>query len=79
MPRKQLLTTDDVAEILGVSPSTLVRWRQTGEPDLCFLRINGRIRYRAEDVQDFLDAAESDQDEDDDDADDEEDIDEDDE
>jgi len=59
---KRLLTPDDVADMLGVSPSTLAKWRHTGEPNLCFLRINGRIRYRAGDVEEFLEAAESDAD-----------------
>ena len=72
MSAKHLLSVDDVAEMLGVAPSTLAKWRQTGQPDLPYLRINGRIRYRASDVEDFIsDAEESDlDDEADDDADD---------
>jgi predicted site-specific integrase-resolvase len=62
MTTKQLLTTDDVADILDVAPSTLARWRQTGDPYLPFLRMNGRIRYRTEDVYDFLDDADDDDD-----------------
>ena len=70
---KQLLTVDGVAQILRVAPSTLAEWRRTGDPDLPFIRINGRIRYRPEDVDSFLadsdgdtedDADEEDEDED---------------
>ena len=52
-----LLSPDDVAEILGLSTSTLAKWRQIGEPSLPFLRLNGRIKYRASDLDDFLDNA----------------------
>jgi transcriptional regulator with XRE-family HTH domain len=58
MSRKHLLSVDDVAELLGIAPSTLSKWRQTGTPDLPYLRINGRIRYRASDVDEFIDDAE---------------------
>jgi hypothetical protein len=81
---RQLLSPNDVADMLGVAPSTLAKWRQTGDPDLPYLQINGRIRYRPEDIQEFIneadgtpddtdedaDEAEDDDDEDDDDEDD---------
>jgi hypothetical protein len=57
MTAEHLLSVDDVAEQLGVAPSTLAKWRQTGTPDLPYLRINGRIRYRASDVDDFINEA----------------------
>jgi predicted site-specific integrase-resolvase len=53
--QKQLVSADQVADLLGVAPSTLAKWRQTGEPDLPYVRINGRVRYRLEDVYDFID------------------------
>lgn len=55
MTQKQLVSADQVADLLGVAPSTLAKWRQTGEPDLPYVRINGRVRYRLEDVYDFID------------------------
>jgi len=73
---KPLLTVDEVAAILRVAPSTLTEWRRTGDPDLPYVRLNGRIRYRAEDVEQFL--AEACSDDDDDEADDDDDGDEDD-
>jgi excisionase family DNA binding protein len=69
MTSEQLFSADQVAEILGVSPSTLARWRQTGEPDLPYLRLGGRIRYRASDLEEFLDEIEGDEDVDADEAD----------
>jgi len=67
---KPLLTVDEVAAVLRVAPSTLTEWRRTGDPDLPYLRINGRIRYRAEDVEQFLaEAGGDDDDEEDDDSD----------
>jgi excisionase family DNA binding protein len=54
MRREQLYSPDEVAEILGVSASTLARWRRTGDPDLPFLRLGGGIRYRASDIEAFL-------------------------
>jgi transposase len=65
MTTPQLLSPDDVAEILDVSTSTLAKWRQTGNPHLPFLRINGRIRYRETDIEQFLEDAESEDDTDD--------------
>lgn len=60
MTKEQLYSPDDVAAMLGVSPSTLARWRQTGDPDLPYLRLGGRIRYRASDIQEFLDGIDGD-------------------
>lgn len=61
MTSKQLLSADQVAEILDVSTSTLAKWRQDGDIDLPFLRINGRIRYQKSAVEQFIDDAESDE------------------
>ena len=55
MRNEQLYSPDELGEILGVSPSTLARWRRTGDPDLPYLRLGGRIRYRARDIAQFLD------------------------
>ncbi len=55
MTRKQLYSTEDVAEILGISTSTLARWRRAGEPNLPYRRLGDRIFYRSSDVQQFID------------------------
>ena len=54
-----LLTPDDVAEMLDVSPQTLASWRTTGRYDLPFLRIGRLVRYRRSDIDEFLDGFEA--------------------
>jgi excisionase family DNA binding protein len=51
-----LLTADQVAQMLGVSTDTLATWRSTGRYALPFLRIGARIRYRKQDVTAWLNA-----------------------
>jgi excisionase family DNA binding protein len=64
----RLLSPDQVADLIGVSTSTLAKWRQAGEPDLPYIRVAGRIRYRSSDVEAFIE----DEDDGDDDSDDDE-------
>jgi excisionase family DNA binding protein len=52
----ELLTPDDVAELLDVSPQTLASWRTTGRYELPFLRIGRLVRYRRSDIEEFLDS-----------------------
>lgn len=54
---KALLTTPEYAEIRGCSPRTIEHERQQGT-GARFLKINGQVRYRQEDIADFLAAAE---------------------
>ncbi len=49
-----LLNEEQTAEILGVRPSTLQRWRSRGWTDLPYLKIRYLIRYRLSDVLEFL-------------------------
>lgn len=60
MNTKNLLTPDDVAKLLGVSKDSLARWRMNGDGPpfvkLLIGRRQGLVRYRPEDVQDFVDA-----------------------
>lgn len=65
MTTKHLLSAEDVADLLGIAPSTLAKWRQSGSPELPFVRIGGRVLYRPEDVEAFMEDAESDDDQDD--------------
>jgi hypothetical protein len=57
LARTRLLTTQEVAAILAVSPRTLEGWRMTGEgPD--YLRISrSSVRYAGAAVEAFIQAA----------------------
>lgn len=50
-----LLTTDEVASWLRVSPSTLCRWRQSGSGPRVLWLARAVPRYRRDDVQRWLD------------------------
>ncbi len=54
---RALLTTVEYAEIRGCSPRTIEHERQQGT-GCRFLKINGQVRYRQEDIDGFLAAAE---------------------
>jgi excisionase family DNA binding protein len=56
----QLLTPEEVADLFDVSPQTLASWRTTGRYDLPFLKIGRLVRYRASDVEEFLDGLDAD-------------------
>ena len=49
-----LLDNDGAAEVLGVSPKTLPRWRWAGTGP-AFLRVGRAIRYRRSDLEAWLD------------------------
>lgn len=58
VPSDDLLTEEQVAERLQISPLTLKSWRSTkrvGSPTYC--RIGGAVRYRRADIQSFIDAS----------------------
>jgi predicted DNA-binding transcriptional regulator AlpA len=50
-----LLSTDDVAEWLGVKVSTLHHWRHTHRGPRS-LTVGGRVRYRVSDIEEWLDS-----------------------
>lgn len=50
----KILTQDQVAEILGVATDTLEAWRYKKRYGLSYLKIGSLVRYRAEDVQSFI-------------------------
>jgi len=52
----RLLTEDQTAAILEVSPGTLSVWRSTGRYNLPFLKIGRKVRYRAGDVRQFMES-----------------------
>ena len=54
--KDRLLSTDELAEILGLSPATLRTWRWSGVGPKYF-RLNGiagPVRFRQEDVESWL-------------------------
>jgi predicted site-specific integrase-resolvase len=58
MPNKQnvldrLLTTEETAEVFGVAPNTLEKWRVEGRGPK-FIHIGRRVRYRATDITTYL-------------------------
>lgn len=53
-----LLTPAEVAERLRVSTRTLEFWRHQGRGP-AFVRLGKRVRYRADDVEGFIDAQRS--------------------
>jgi excisionase family DNA binding protein len=54
--KKGILTAEQAAEILGVTTNTLVKWRWTKRYPLPYLKIGGKVRYRAQDVAAFLES-----------------------
>lgn len=54
-PKKEIFTNRQAMDYLGVSRSTLQRWR--GDGTLKFRKINGSIRYTRDDLDNMLEAA----------------------
>jgi excisionase family DNA binding protein len=50
----KLLTTREAAEILNVNPGTLRVWRHHKRYPLPYVKIGVAVRYRAEDLQEFM-------------------------
>jgi excisionase family DNA binding protein len=55
-PRCQLLTPQEAAAELGVSPGTLSIWRCAKRYPLKYIRVGSRIRYRLRDIEQFLES-----------------------
>lgn len=53
-PLDTLMTPEDVANILGVSVNTLNVWRCTKRYQLAYIKLGRCVRYRREDVQQFI-------------------------
>ena len=50
----ELLTTGEVASFLGVSVRTVESWRQQGKPPKYVRFSHKLLRYRAEDIKNFI-------------------------
>ena len=54
--KRQLIKNDEAAKMLDISPAVLVQWR-CAERGPRYIKLSGRyIRYRPEDVKEFIDA-----------------------
>jgi excisionase family DNA binding protein len=49
-----LVAPEYAASVLGVSPGTLQVWRSTGRYSLPFVKVGGKVKYRLEDLQAFI-------------------------
>ena len=52
-PPAQLLTPEDVSNLLGVPIGTLANWRYLGRGPL-FVRLGRHVRYRSEDLDTWI-------------------------
>jgi excisionase family DNA binding protein len=50
----KLLSPEQVANTLGVSKQTLAVWRCEQRYPLPYIKVGSRVRYRPEDVQQFV-------------------------
>jgi predicted DNA-binding transcriptional regulator AlpA len=55
----KLLTEQEAADLLTVSPGTLSVWRCTRRYDLRYLKIGRAVRYRESDILEFIASRES--------------------
>lgn len=53
---KDLLTTPEAAELLGVSPKTLEVWRCTKRYPLAYVKIGAAVRYQKSAILAFITA-----------------------
>jgi excisionase family DNA binding protein len=51
---KDLLTTPEAAELLGVSPKTLEVWRCTKRYPLAYVKIGAAVRYQKSAILAFI-------------------------
>lgn len=51
---EQLLSPEDAARMMGVSPKTIANWRYRGTEGPKYVNIGSRIAYRRKDVLDFI-------------------------
>ncbi|WP_339434244.1 helix-turn-helix domain-containing protein [Pseudomonas sp. EA_65y_Pfl2_P78] len=55
-PATELLTTDQVANALGLSSRTLAAWRSSRTHSLPYVKTGSRVRYRPGDVAAWLES-----------------------
>lgn len=52
--QNKLLTPEEVSKLLGVAVETLNTWRATNRYALTYIKIGRLVRYRTEDVTNFI-------------------------
>lgn len=55
-PATELLTTEQVADALGLSSRTLAAWRSSRANSLPYVKTGSRVRYRLQDVTAWLES-----------------------
>jgi hypothetical protein len=55
-PAQPLLTTQETAKMLGTTAGTLNVWRCTKRYALAYIKVGASVRYRRQDVLDFINA-----------------------
>lgn len=65
MSGDRLLSPEEVADRLDVSPQTLANWRRDPEHELAFVKVGRLVRYLESDLEDFLDYLSSEEDDED--------------
>jgi predicted site-specific integrase-resolvase len=50
----ELLTEEEAARFLRISPKTLMTWRSIGRYRLAFVKVGGRVRYEQAALRDFI-------------------------
>lgn len=56
MAPRGLMNTAQAAEFLGIKPTTLCVWRSTNRCKLPYVKVGGQVRYRRQDLDDFISA-----------------------
>jgi predicted DNA-binding transcriptional regulator AlpA len=56
MSKPQLLDTNQAAEFLGLSPTTLTTWRCQQRYDLPYVKVGGHVRYDERDLLAFIES-----------------------
>jgi predicted DNA-binding transcriptional regulator AlpA len=51
-----LLTAEEAARLLGVTPCTLSIWRCSKRYPLNYIKIGGKVRYRLSDIEQFVES-----------------------
>ena len=51
---EKFLTSQQTAEMLNISEATLRNWRCTQRNDIPYIKIGSLVRYRLNDIEDFI-------------------------